>query len=112
MLAGSADLREEMDRTVAALQVFFQKWVVELIVALGQGPPRRFNELKASLAGISGRTLSARLRDLEAQGLVERRLHDERPVRVEYSLTRRGTDVAALALPLVLYLRVRRPQEP
>lgn len=104
LLADSRDLQAEMDRVVGGLQVFFNKWVVEIVIVLGQRDVVRFNELKASLAGISGRTLSQRLRDLEAQGLVKRVVHDEMPVRVEYSLTKRGLDVAALALPLVLYL--------
>ncbi|HWH08323.1 MAG TPA: helix-turn-helix domain-containing protein [Candidatus Thermoplasmatota archaeon] len=108
MLADSDALQEEMDRVVAGLQVFFNKWVVEIVIVLGQRGTVRFNELKASLSGISGRTLSQRLRDLESQGLVRREVHDEMPVRVEYSLTKRGLDVAALALPLVLYLTMAR----
>lgn len=108
LLADSRDLQAEMDRVVAGLQVFFHKWVVEIVIVLGQRETVRFNELKASLAGISGRTLSQRLRDLEEQGLVRREVHDEMPVRVEYSLTKRGIDVAALALPLVLYLTMTR----
>lgn len=105
LIGGSADLRAEMDRTVQSLQVFFNKWTVELVIVLAGAKAVRFNELKARLEGISGRTLAQRLRDLESQGLVARRVFEEMPVRVEYSLTKRGLDVAALALPLVLYLR-------
>lgn len=104
MMDASDDLQRDTGEIVELLQVFFNKWVVEILVVLGQGETRRFNELKKSLPGISGRTLSARLRDLEEQGLVKRQMFDEMPVRVEYSLTKRGTDVAVLALPLVLYL--------
>lgn len=107
-LAASEGLRREMGRIVANLQVFFNKWTVEIIIVLGQHGTRRFSELKGSLAGISGRTLTQRLRDLEEQGLVTRRMFDEMPVRVEYALTRKGLDVAALALPLVLYLQMER----
>lgn len=107
-LSASAGLQREMDRVVANLQVFFNKWSVEIIIVLGQHGTLRFNELKSSLTGISGRTLTQRLRDLEEQGLVSRRMFDEMPVRVEYSLTKKGLDVAALALPLVLYLQVER----
>lgn len=103
-LAQSEGLRREMERVVSNLQVFFNKWTVEIIIVLGQHETLRFSELRASLAGISSRTLTQRLRDLEAQGLVKRRMYDEMPVRVEYSLTSKGLDVAALALPLVLYL--------
>lgn len=105
-LAASDDLQGELDRVVQALQVFFNKWTVEVVVVLGQRGTLRFHELKEALVGISGRTLTQRLRDLEAQGLVDRKLYDEMPVRVEYSLTRKGLDVAALALPLVLYLQL------
>lgn len=108
MLARSDDLRRDVRDTVEPLQVFFNKWVVEILVVLSQRGTLRFNELKATLEGISGRTLTLRLRDLERQGLVKRRLYDEMPVRVEYSLTRRGADVAMLALPLVLYLMAKR----
>jgi DNA-binding HxlR family transcriptional regulator len=108
MMDASDDLQRDTGAIVELLQVFFNKWVVEILVVLGQGETRRFNELKKSLPGISGRTLSARLRDLEEQGLVKRQMFDEMPVRVEYSLTKRGTDVAVLALPLVLYLMAGR----
>lgn len=103
-LARSEGLRREMERVVSNLQVFFNKWTVEIIIVLGQHETLRFSELRKSLAGISSRTLTQRLRDLEAQGLVKRKMYDEMPVRVEYSLTSKGLDVAALALPLVLYL--------
>lgn len=108
MMAASDDLPRDTAAIVELLQVFFNKWVVELLVVLGQGETRRFNELKKTLPGISGRTLAARLRDLEAQGFVKRALFDEMPVRVEYSLTTRGMEVATLALPLVLYLMAKR----
>lgn len=104
-LAEAPDLQAEIGSIVASLQVFFNKWTVELILVLSQAPALRFNEMREQLAGISGRTLSQRLKDLEEQGLVARTIHDERPVRIEYALTRRGLDVAYLALPLVLYLR-------
>lgn len=103
-LSGAPDLQGEMLRIVESLQVFFNKWTVELIVVLAQGSVLRFNEIRDQLPGISGRTLSQRLKELEEQGLVARTIHDERPVRIEYSLTKKGMDVAYLALPLVLYL--------
>lgn len=104
-LAAAPSLQDEMQRIVGSLQVFFNKWTVELILVLSQARALRFNEIREQLPGISGRTLSQRLKDLEEQGLVARRLYDERPVRIEYALTRKGMDVAYLALPLVLYLR-------
>lgn len=107
-LAASPNLQEEIARIVDSLQVFFNKWTVEVVLVLSQAPTLRFNEIREQLAGISGRTLSQRLKELEEQGLVARTVHDERPVRIEYSLTRKGLDVAYLSLPLVLYLRAAR----
>ena len=51
---------------------------------------KRFGELRASLLGISPKTLTERLRILEQEGIVERRIYPEVPPRVEYSLTKRG----------------------
>lgn len=104
VLSESGNLQAEMLRIVESLQVFFNKWTVELIVVLAQASVLRFNEIRDQLPGISGRTLSQRLKELEDQGLVARKIFDERPVRIEYSLTKKGMDVAYLALPLVLYL--------
>jgi DNA-binding HxlR family transcriptional regulator len=56
----------------------------------------RFCELERSLAGISPRTLSLRLRALEEQGIVERNTYPEVPPRVEYSLTQKGEALAPL----------------
>lgn len=111
MIEASTDLQDEIDRTVRSLGIFFRKWVVEIMFVLSQRGTLRFNELKESLDGISSRTLSKRLTELGEQGLVDRELYDEMPVRVEYSLTERGNDVAALALPLIVYLRLHGPEE-
>lgn len=107
-LQEGTSLQDEMRTIVGSLQVFFSKWTIEMIVVLSQIGTLRFNELRDQLPGISSRTLSQRLKDLESQGLVARKLYDERPVRIEYSLTKKGMDVAYLALPLVLYLRGAR----
>lgn len=50
----------------------------------------RFNEFKQTLEGIPPRTLAARLAELEAAGVLERRVFDTRPPRVEYQLTEAG----------------------
>jgi DNA-binding HxlR family transcriptional regulator len=60
-----------------------------LIRDLAEGHSR-FCELERSLAGISPRTLSLRLRALEEEGIVERHTFGEVPPRVEYSLTPKG----------------------
>lgn len=110
MVEDAGSLQAEIDRTVQSLRIFFRKWVVELMFVLSQKGTLRFNELKSSLDGISSRTLSKRLTELTDQGLVERTLYDEMPVRVEYELTDQGLDVAMLALPLIVYVRRHGPR--
>lgn len=52
--------------------------------------PKRFGGLVASLAGVSSRTLTKKLRELEVSGIVEREEFNEKPPRVEYFLTPKG----------------------
>jgi DNA-binding HxlR family transcriptional regulator len=72
------------------------KWTLLLIRDLAEGHSR-FCELERSLAGISPRTLSLRLRALEEEGIVERHSFGEVPPRVEYELTEKGRDL----LPII-----------
>ena len=65
------------------------KWTLLLVRDLAEGRSR-FCELERSLAGISPRTLSLRLRALEEEGIVERHTFPEVPPRVEYALTEKG----------------------
>jgi DNA-binding HxlR family transcriptional regulator len=73
----------------ATADIICGKWTVLVIRDLAEGR-KRFGELERSLAGISPRTLSLRLRALEEQGIVERRTFPEVPPRVEYTLTTKG----------------------
>lgn len=71
------------------------KWTLLVIRDLAE-ECRRFCELERSLAGISPRTLSLRLRSLEEAGIVERSTFPEVPPRVTYSLTEKGRDLVPL----------------
>jgi DNA-binding HxlR family transcriptional regulator len=63
----------------------------------------RFNEFRQSLPGVSPTTLSERLEQLEAAGIVERRLVPGRPPHTEYELTPRGQRVAAAVAGLLAH---------
>jgi len=61
-----------------------------MIVRELSGDGRRFSALQRSLNGVSHKVLTAQLRELEADGVVWRRVYSEVPPRVEYGLTERG----------------------
>ena len=73
----------------ATADIVCGKWTLLIIRDLAEGRSR-FCELERSLAGISPRTLSLRLRALEEEGVVERQTFSEVPPRVEYALTEKG----------------------
>jgi DNA-binding HxlR family transcriptional regulator len=80
------------------------KWTLLLIRDLADGRSR-FCELERSLAGISPRTLSLRLRALEEEGVVERHTYPEVPPRVEYALTEKGRALVPLIEDMRTYGR-------
>jgi DNA-binding HxlR family transcriptional regulator len=84
-------LRAESAAT-AALTVLGQKWVLRIIRALGQRT-QRFCELQDALGGANSATLSQRLKLLEDEGLIDRRIVSSVPPWVEYSLTPKGTEL-------------------
>jgi DNA-binding HxlR family transcriptional regulator len=95
------DVTSKDCRAVSAiLQRIGDKWSVLIISRLGQGP-RRFNEIKRMIGGISQRMLTLTLRNLERDGLVRRTVAPTVPPRVDYALTELGRDllgpIAALA---------------
>jgi DNA-binding HxlR family transcriptional regulator len=80
------------------------KWTLLLIRDLADGYSR-FCELERSLAGISPRTLSLRLRALEEEGIVKRQTFPEVPPRVEYALTEKGRALVPLIEDMRTYGR-------
>ena len=72
-----------------AVQILGKRWTGLLLLALMDGP-RRFCELTSLVEGLSDRVLSDRLRELEVEGIVNRVVYPQIPVRVEYQLTDKG----------------------
>lgn len=94
----TAPLIDEGDCPVmATARLVAGKWTLVLLRDLAEGP-RRFSELERSLAGISPRTLSHRLKTLEDEGVVVR---DGRPGRGAYGLTERGRHL----VPIIAAMR-------
>jgi len=84
----------------ATAEIVCGKWTLLLVRDLSEGNSR-FCELERSLAGISPRTLSLRLRALEEEGIVRRTTYAEVPPRVEYALTAKGEAL----LPIIESMR-------
>lgn len=104
------NLGDALAGITTAAQPIFQKWTLEMVYLLALSESVRFKDFKNGLKGISSRTLSLKLFQLERLGIVTRELHDERPVRVEYRLTDKGRHLAALTVPVVFYVYMQFPE--
>src|ERR1700710_3009436 len=101
MLPPNAHLESDCRGVASILARVGDKWSVFVIMLLGNGP-RRFNEIKRMVGGISQRMLTLTLRALERDGLVTRTVFPTIPPRVDYELTDLGrglwTPVEALGM--------------
>ena len=71
------------------LAVVGGRWKVLILQQLFEGV-KRFNELHRALAGITHKTLTQQLREMEAHGIISRKVYAQIPPKVEYSLTQLG----------------------
>jgi len=76
-----------------AVELIGRRWSGAIVRALLSGETR-FSDIAATIPGISDRLLSERLKELEVEGVVERHVIPETPVRIEYVLTEKGQDLA------------------
>ena len=76
------------------LEIIGERWTLLVLRDLFLQGPRRFQDFQESLPGVAPNTLSARLKALEAHGLIARRLYREHPPRLEYYLTDKGKSLA------------------
>ena len=74
----------------AAMSVIEGRWKSTILCILAKWGPKRFNQLVKSIEGVSPRMLTKQLKELEKDGIVDRRAYPEVPPRVEYSITERG----------------------
>ena len=84
------------------LTIIGNKWKVLILRDL-MGQTRRFGELRKSIGHISQKVLTSNLRDMESQGLVNRKVYAEVPPRVEYSLTDLGTSLSPILDAMALW---------
>lgn len=87
-----------------AIDLLSKKHALTIIWLLQQEEPRRFNDIKRALE-INPVSLSQRLEELQAAGIVARRTFNETPPRVEYRLTQKGKDLIPLMDQLDVWAR-------
>ena len=92
---------EWAEATTEALRVLEGKWKIVIICQLfGAKEPLRFSELERRCEGVNQKMLIQQLKELEADGLVQRTDYKEVPPRVDYSLTPLGRSLAEALVPL------------
>lgn len=89
------------------INVIAKKWAILVISIIGHQEKIRFNELMERLEGVSPRTLSDVLKDLQQANLIHRQSFSEIPPRVEYSLTDDGEKLCEAVRPLILWAEER-----
>jgi DNA-binding HxlR family transcriptional regulator len=72
-----------------AVELVGKRWTGAILIVMMEGP-LRFSEIKQLVPDLSDRLLSERVKELEGEGIVERRVIADTPVRVEYTLTDKG----------------------
>ncbi|MGH3144932.1 MAG: winged helix-turn-helix transcriptional regulator [Rubrobacter sp.] len=72
-----------------AVELIGRRWTGVILFALLDGATR-FSDIRDAISDISDRMLSERLKEMEADGIVEREVIPEKPVRIEYRLTAKG----------------------
>ena len=93
-------VRQIPDPLERALRLVGDQYSLQIIQVLLQRSPQRFIELEQAIQGISPRTLSARLKGLQASGLIHRKQFSSLPPRVDYSLSERGESLTAVVAAL------------
>lgn len=91
-VSNQSNIEKQPGCVAAALAIVGNKWTSLIVMELSQGSTR-FSYLEKKLPGISPRTLSQRLHELEENLLVTKKSYAEVPPRVEYSLTQKGLDL-------------------
>ena len=76
------------------------KWKIMILCVIDNNEVVRYGEIRRTVHGITNTMLANSLKELEADGLVERKMYDEMPIRVEYNLTDRTKSLIPILLEL------------
>ena len=82
-----------------AVELVGKRWTAAIIYSIFHGL-NRFSNLVKAIPGVSSRMLAERLKELEREGIIERRVFAETPVRIEYALTEKGLALRVVFMSL------------
>ncbi|MHA1489597.1 MAG: winged helix-turn-helix transcriptional regulator [Promethearchaeota archaeon] len=87
------------------IEFITKKWILEIIWELETYKGSIFNELKRAIKGISSRSLSICLKELQNNGIISRTVQNTHPPKVLYKLSEKGKGFVELMVMLILYLK-------
>ena len=85
------------------LKIIGKKFTMHILRNILLLKQKKFNEFLRSIEGINTKTLSIRLKEMESAGLIERKIIDERPLRVEYTLTEKGKSLEPILVQMAKF---------
>ena len=95
-----------MSETSKLRKIITKRGTLEILIPLCcTTEPVRYKQFKKTLKGISSKTLSTRLKELEKSGVLERLSYNEIPPRVEYKLTSKGQELVESVIDLLQWMK-------
>ena len=92
-------------------KIIGKKFTVHIIRNMRMHGQTRFNQMLDSIEDANPKTLSARLKEMEKAGLITRKVYDEVPIRVEYTLTKKGNDLQGILDQMAAFSMKHFPKE-
>lgn len=100
------DASSLMSETSKLRKIITKRGTLEILIPLCCTiEPVRYKQFKQALKGISSKTLSTRLKELEKSGVLERLAYNEIPPRVEYKLTSKGQELVESMIDLLQWMK-------
>lgn len=98
--------KQVMNETKKLRELITKRGTLEILIPLCcTTDPVRYIKFRKSMKGFSSKTLAARLKQLEKNGILERKAYNEIPPRVEYRLTRKGQELVDSVIGLLQWMR-------
>ncbi len=80
-----------------------KKWMISIVITLSNFKMLRFNNLLGRINGMTAKVLSGRLKELEKERIIGRKISGRVPLSVEYRLTKKGIDLMKVLKPLIIW---------